>query len=86
VQVEFSLYLHFILGRWTKVHHLLWSARKDIGMLLRLRIGLWLRREQLSIDGRTAIGVVVKGVTPRVGKEHRLGCGGRLDLEIGFRL
>ena len=75
VQVEISLYLHFILGGWTEIHHLLWSAGKHLrGLLLRLRLRLRLGGKQLSIDGRIAVGVVVKGVTPRVGVEDRLGC------------
>jgi hypothetical protein len=45
---------------------------------------LRLRGKELSIDGRIAIGVVVKGVTPRVGIEYRLGRGRRLELEFGL--
>jgi hypothetical protein len=49
-----------------------------------MRLRLW--GKQLSIDGRIAIGVVVKGVTARVGVEHGLGCRRRLELEFGFGL
>ena len=80
MQVEIALHVHFILG---KVHHLLWSARKH---LRRLRMRLRLRSKQLRINGRIGVGVVVKGVTAMVGKEDWLGCGRRLDLEIGLGL
>jgi hypothetical protein len=87
VQVEISLYLHFILGRWTEIHHLLWSAGKHLRrLLLRLRMRLRLRGKQLSIDGRIAVGVVVEGITARVGIEDGLGCGRRLELELGLGL
>jgi len=69
-QVEIAFDLHLVLGCWAEVYHLLRSAREHLRSWLRLRLRL--RGKELSIDSRSAIGVVVECIAAGVGIEDRL--------------